>query len=48
MLLVKSLDHNLCGLQTFEKKEVIIVLEKIIISGEISVIGLIQIDFNRK
>ena len=43
-----QLDQNLCGPHTFEKKKVIVLGENKIISGEISVIELIQMNFNRR
>ena len=42
------LNNNLCGAYTFEKKEVIILGEKKIISDEISVIELTQMDRGRQ
>ena len=41
------LNQNLCEFHTFETKEVI-VLGKKIISSEISAVGFIQMDFNRR
>ena len=42
------LDHNLCEPHTFEKKEMIVLGGKKIISGKISTVGLTQMNFNRR
>ena len=43
-----SIDQNICGPHTFEKKEVIVLRRKKIISGKISAVEFTQMYFNRR